>query len=142
MMGTHIKDFAVSADKKAGAELRASDWLQGVRTDATVLSNTAANAGSLLSWCTERVEQAAWGWGECWWQRTHNVNVLRAAPGFHAHRAAHRSQAVGKHGFESRGSCLCRSGRTGGAHAQTALCVEQRPWMALGTCVCLYFGPC
>lgn len=56
MMGTH---------KKAGAELRAGDWLQGVRTDATVLSNTAANAGSLLSWCTERVEQAAWGWGEC-----------------------------------------------------------------------------
>lgn len=140
-MGTCIKDFAVSADKNAGAGLRASDQLRGVRTDSAVLSNTAASAGSPLSWCTERVEQAAWGWGQCWWHCTHNGNMLRAAPGFHAHRAAHKSQTVGKHGFESRGKCLCsRRGRTGGAHAQAALCAEQRPWMALGTCVCLHFG--
>lgn len=30
----------------------------------------------------------------------HNMNMLWTASGFHAHLAAHRSQTVGKHGFE------------------------------------------
>lgn len=95
-----------------------------------------------LSWCTERVEQAAWGCGKCWWHCSHNINMLWAAPGSHAHLAAHRSHTVGKHGFEFRVRCLySRRGRTGGTHAQTALCVERCPRMALGSMCLLVFWP-
>lgn len=65
------------------------------------------------------------------------MNALWAAPGSHAHLAAHRIQTVGKHEFEFRVRYLySRRARTGSTHAQTALCVEQHPWMALGN-VCL-----
>lgn len=37
--GIYNKDFAASADKKAGGGLRAADWLQGARTNTVVLSS-------------------------------------------------------------------------------------------------------